>query len=187
VSVPPHAYAAAAGAYLSAPRVQSNLAQCTAHRAATRAYTRVVLRLRAQAEAQAEWDAYYGARAAGHAALAPLGAQWHAPFRSALFRLRRAPLLRVFVPSAEGDWLTDEGVLECEAELAKAGVKGFMREGDVVWDTAIGDEGGCRDLYTNSGLIRLKGILADSYGTINISSYVRPSAPEPSCSPSYRI
>jgi len=78
------------------------------------------------------------------------GSQVHLPlgsnptsgrFRSPLFRLRRAPLLRVFVPSPEGDWLSDAGVLECETELRKAGILPFLRVGDVVWDTALGDEG----------------------------------------------
>ena len=62
-------------------------------------------------------------------------------FRSPLFRLRRAPLLRVFVPSPEGDWLSDAAVLECETELRKAGILPLLRVGDVVWDTALGDEG----------------------------------------------
>ncbi|KAI0067038.1 hypothetical protein BV25DRAFT_1820201 [Artomyces pyxidatus] len=62
-------------------------------------------------------------------------------FRSPLFRLRRAPLLQVFVPSPEGDWLSDSSILECEAELRKAGVLELLRAGDVVWDTAVGDEG----------------------------------------------
>ncbi|KAI0254555.1 hypothetical protein BJV78DRAFT_1185167 [Lactifluus subvellereus] len=62
-------------------------------------------------------------------------------FRSPLFRLRRAPLLRVFVPSPEGDWLSDSGVIECETELRKAGILPLLRVGDVVWDTALGDEG----------------------------------------------
>jgi hypothetical protein len=78
------------------------------------------------------------------------GSQAHLPlgttptsggFRSPLFRLRRAPLLRVFVPSPEGDWLSDAGVLECETELRKAGILPLLRVGDVVWDTALGDEG----------------------------------------------
>jgi hypothetical protein len=78
------------------------------------------------------------------------GSQVHLPlgstptsggFRSPLFRLRRAPLLRVFVPSPEGDWLSDAGVLECETELRKAGILPLLRVGDVVWDTALGDEG----------------------------------------------
>lgn len=78
------------------------------------------------------------------------GSQVHLPlgsnptlggFKSPLFRLRRAPLLRVFVPSPEGDWLSDAGVLECETELRKAGVLPLLRVGDIVWDTALGDEG----------------------------------------------
>ena len=62
-------------------------------------------------------------------------------FRSPLFRLRRAPLLRVFVPSPGGDWLSDKSVLECEAECKRAGVLHLLRFGDVVWDIAVGDEG----------------------------------------------
>ena len=62
-------------------------------------------------------------------------------FRSPLFRLRRAPLLRVFVPSPEGDWLSDKSVLACEEECKRAGVGHLIRLGDVVWDVAVGDEG----------------------------------------------
>ncbi|PFH45526.1 hypothetical protein AMATHDRAFT_71624 [Amanita thiersii Skay4041] len=62
-------------------------------------------------------------------------------FKSPLFRLKRAPLLRVFVPSPDGDWLSDKSVLECEAECRRAGIMGLMRVGDVVWDVAVGDEG----------------------------------------------
>ncbi|KAG7092560.1 hypothetical protein E1B28_008909 [Marasmius oreades] len=61
--------------------------------------------------------------------------------RSPLFKLRRAPLLRVFVTSPEGDWLSDNSVLECEAELDRAGIRDLIRFGDVVWDIAVGDEG----------------------------------------------
>ncbi|KAL0581549.1 hypothetical protein V5O48_000478 [Marasmius crinis-equi] len=61
--------------------------------------------------------------------------------RSPLFRLRRAPLLRVFVPSPDGDWLSDSSVLECEAELKRAGIRSLVRFGDVIWDVAVGDEG----------------------------------------------
>jgi hypothetical protein len=53
----------------------------------------------------------------------------------------RAPLLRVFVPSPEGDWLSDKSVLECEEECKRAGVIHLMKMGDVVWDIAVGDEG----------------------------------------------
>jgi len=67
--------------------------------------------------------------------------QTNLAFRSPLFKLRRAPLLRVFVPSPEGDWLSDKSVLECEAECKRAGVQHLLRLGDVVWDVAVGDEG----------------------------------------------
>lgn len=62
-------------------------------------------------------------------------------FHSPLFHLRRAPLLQVFVPSPEGDWLSDASILECEVELKRAGVVHLLRAGDVVWDVAVGDEG----------------------------------------------
>lgn len=62
-------------------------------------------------------------------------------FRSPLFKLGHAPLLRVFVPNREGIWLSDDGVVRCEQELEKAGVSQFLKVGDVVWDVAIGDEG----------------------------------------------
>ena len=62
-------------------------------------------------------------------------------FRSPLFKLRRAPLLRVFVPSPDGDWLSDNSVLECESQLRRAGVMKLLRPGDIVWDVAVGDEG----------------------------------------------
>jgi hypothetical protein len=79
---------------------------------------------------------------AGSQAHLPLGTTpTSSGFRSPLFRLRRAPLLRVFVPSPEGDWLSDAGVLECETELRKAGILPLLRVGDIVWDTALGDEG----------------------------------------------
>lgn len=67
--------------------------------------------------------------------------QTNLSFRSPLFRLRRAPLLRVFVPSPGGDWLSDRSVLECEAECKRAGILHLLRFGDVVWDVAVGDEG----------------------------------------------
>ncbi|KAH8103341.1 hypothetical protein BXZ70DRAFT_888963 [Cristinia sonorae] len=77
-------------------------------------------------------------------------------FRSPLFRPRRAPLLQVFIPSPEGDWLSDASVLGCEAELKKAGVLHCMRAGDVVWDVAVGDEGNVgRLVWDGSYLIDL--------------------------------
>ncbi|KAJ3737341.1 hypothetical protein DFJ43DRAFT_988013 [Lentinula guzmanii] len=90
-------------------------------------------------------------------------------FRSPLFRPGRAPLLRVFIPSPEGDWLSDASVLECEAELRRAGLlsdkdkrngesKGtnLLRLGDVVWDMAVGDDGNAgRMVWDGSYLIDL--------------------------------
>lgn len=62
-------------------------------------------------------------------------------FKSPLYRLGRAPVLRVFVPSPEGDWLSDASLMECEAELKRSGVTKLLRVGDIVWDVAVGDEG----------------------------------------------
>lgn len=64
-------------------------------------------------------------------------------FESPLFRPGRAALLRVFVPSPDGTWLSDASVVECEAELRRSGtgVTKLLRVGDVVWDAALGDEG----------------------------------------------
>ncbi|XP_006456269.1 hypothetical protein AGABI2DRAFT_195461 [Agaricus bisporus var. bisporus H97] len=77
-------------------------------------------------------------------------------FRSPLFRMRRAPLLRVFVPSPEGDWLSDKSVLECEAECKRAGVTHLLKMGDVIWDIAVGDEGNVgRLVWDGSYLIDL--------------------------------
>ncbi|KIK95790.1 hypothetical protein PAXRUDRAFT_355623 [Paxillus rubicundulus Ve08.2h10] len=64
-----------------------------------------------------------------------------ARFRSPLVRPGRAPLLRVFVPSPDGDWLSDASVVECEAELKRSGVLKLLKVGDVIWDVAVGDEG----------------------------------------------
>lgn len=69
-----------------------------------------------------------------------LGDYADSAFHSPLYRLRRAPLLRVFVPSPDGDWLSDQSVLDCETELKKAGIAHLLRRGDVVWDTAVGDD-----------------------------------------------
>ena len=61
-------------------------------------------------------------------------------FRSPLFKLGHAPLLRVFVPNREGVWLSDDNVIKCEQELNRAGVIPFLKVGDVVWNVAVGDE-----------------------------------------------
>ncbi|KAF8170193.1 hypothetical protein K438DRAFT_1466478, partial [Mycena galopus ATCC 62051] len=73
-----------------------------------------------------------------------------------LVQVKRAPLLRVFVPSPDGDWLSDKSVLECEAELNRAGMLGLLRMGDVVGDIAVGDEGNVgRLVWDGSYLIDL--------------------------------
>ncbi|EKM53278.1 uncharacterized protein PHACADRAFT_259513 [Phanerochaete carnosa HHB-10118-sp] len=86
----------------------------------------------------------------------PSASQLIKTFHSPLFRLRRAPLLQVFVPSPEGDWLSDASVLECEAELKRSGVLHLLRAGDVIWDIAAGDEANAgRLIWDGSYLIDL--------------------------------
>ncbi|KAH9925787.1 uncharacterized protein B0H18DRAFT_1008346 [Fomitopsis serialis] len=160
VSMPSHQFSTLAAEYLHARG--DPLAACC------RAYTRIVLRLRAQAEAEARNPSPVAvtvpqapssppsrrgtslqrgtSRASSRApSRSPsYTTTIQAPIRAAqspLFRLRRAPLLQVFVPSPEGDWLSDESIVTCEEELKKAGVSHLLRAGDVVWDIAIGDEG----------------------------------------------
>ena len=135
---------------------------------ATRAYSRIVVRLRAQAEAVAAHGGIVskfpnspmtGSRtqirgmmsanssrapspsSTGRQSSRPPNGQKGRPvFASPIYQPKRAPLLRVFVPSSE-DWLSDASVLECESELKRAGILHMLRPGDTVWDVAVGDEG----------------------------------------------
>jgi hypothetical protein len=99
-------------------------------RDATRAYNRVVLRLRAQAERDP-------ALFTSNSSLESSESRTELP----VFRLRHAPLLKVFVPSPSGDWLSDSSVQLCESELKYAELTKLLRMGDVVWDIAVGDNG----------------------------------------------
>lgn len=74
-------------------------------------------------------------------------------FNSPLYRVGRAPVLRVFVPSPEGHWLSDSSVVECEAELKRSGVLKLLRVGDIVWDVAVGDEGNLGRLMWDGGYL----------------------------------
>ena len=76
-------------------------------------------------------------------------------FRSPLFRPNRAALLRVFVPSPDGTWLSTSSVEECEAELRRSGtgVAKLLRAGDVVWDVALGDEGNVGRMVWDGGYL----------------------------------
>ncbi|KAF8220840.1 hypothetical protein L208DRAFT_1416054 [Tricholoma matsutake] len=186
VSTPTHEYARVAGLYVHSLSVHPNLRDETLNDmvnymgASCRAYTRVVLRIRAQAEKEASMVRTKGnfrttysppSRTSsptmssfshsnnshisgGHVPSSPNSAV--NALSSPLFRLSRAPLLRVFVPSPDGDWLSDKSVLACEAECRGAGVTPLMRIGDVVWDVAVGDEGNIgRLVWDGSYLIDL--------------------------------
>ena len=165
VSIPTYQYGQIAQNYLQSlgqhpsQRDGSVGDKVRALRAAARAYTRVVLRLRAQLEkdaragksARAQTPPRGSSRSLSRPATpTSIFSHGHGPPRpstpsgglsSPLFRLRRAPLLRVYVPSSNGEWLSDSSVLDCEEELKKAGVLNLLRTGDVVWDVAVGDEG----------------------------------------------
>lgn len=80
-------------------------------------------------------------------------------FRSPLFRTGNAALLRVFVPSPEGAWLSDSSVIECERELKRAGVMPFLKVGDVVHDLAAGDEANTGRLIWDGNYLIVSWIL----------------------------
>jgi hypothetical protein len=135
---------------------------------ATRAYSRIVVRLRAQAEAVIAHGGTISKLSNGpaagprthtrgitstnssrapspssndrHSSRPPNGQRSGTVFASPIYQPRRAPLLRVFVPSPE-DWLSDASVVECESELKRAAILQLLRPGDTVWDIAVGDEG----------------------------------------------
>ena len=96
------------------------------------------------------------------------------PFQSPLFRLRRAPLLQVFVPSPDGDWLSDTSVLECEAELKRAGVLHLMRAGDVVWDVAVGDEANVGRLIWDGNYLIVSLPSAQLYDLLVLTNTIGP-------------
>lgn len=147
VSIPIHRYSEIAeGQASSAKEGKSRIVRLLA--SSTRAYSKVVLRLRAQAEAEASEP--QGMPQAGRPISSLMRAQspspatgrWQQTFHSPLYRIGHAPLLRVFVPSPDGPWLSDPSVLACEKELKRAGILPLMKTGDVVWDTAVSDEAG---------------------------------------------
>jgi len=107
--------------------------RATAMSFATRAYSRIVVRLRAQAEAVISNGGIISKLASGPATMS------RTKFASPIYKPRRAPLFRVFVPSIE-DWLSDAGVVECESELKRAYILHTLRPGDTVWDVAMGGE-----------------------------------------------
>jgi len=80
-------------------------------------------------------------------------------FKSPIYRLGHAPLLRVFVPSPNGAWLSDESVLTCEKELKRAGVLELLQPGDVVWDTAVGEEGNMGRLIWDGNYLIVRRLL----------------------------
>lgn len=147
---------------------------------ATRAYSRIIVRLRAQAEAVMIHGGALSKLPSGHAmgsrahirggiSASPSRAPSPSPyerqssmpsngqrgrmvFTSPIYQPKRAPLLRVFVPSPE-DWLSDASVVECESELNRAGISHMLRPGDAVWDIAVGDEGNAGRMVWNGNFL----------------------------------
>ncbi|PWN32452.1 uncharacterized protein FA14DRAFT_74147 [Meira miltonrushii] len=53
----------------------------------------------------------------------------------------RAATFRVWVPAKDpSGWLSDAELAECEQELYKSGVWPHLKRGDIIWDTAVGDQ-----------------------------------------------
>lgn len=93
---------------------------------------------------------------------APSSSSRYTKFESSLYKPGHAPLLRVFVPSSE-TWLSDEGLLDCEKELKRAGVISLLRVGDVVWDAAVGDEANVGRLIWDGNYLIVSCVWAVSY------------------------
>jgi hypothetical protein len=183
VSTPTHEYARVADLYVKSLSLHPTQRDPTLYdmvrrlTAATRSYSRIVLRLRAHAEKEAASRTVAGrtghsrppsrASSPAHSSFSHGHSQHGQPnssgFRSPLFRLKRAPLLRVFVPSPDGDWLSDKSVLECEAECRRAGIMDMIRFGDVVWDAAVGDEGNVGKLIWDGSYL-IVSVPAASFG-----------------------
>lgn len=140
-------------------------------RASTRAYSRVLSRLRSQPGYRAPVAATASAMtprsaspisASGtasprggnsHFSLSPNVSQGPFSFSSATawapqqqlltpWKPGRAALYRVWVPTSNTVWQTDAEVARCERELFLAGVWSFLKRGDIVWNVAMGDDGG---------------------------------------------
>ncbi|CAO1623521.1 unnamed protein product [Jaminaea pallidilutea] len=52
----------------------------------------------------------------------------------------RAALHRVWVPTVNTAWQSDAEIARCERELFLAGAWSSLRKGDIVWNTAMGDD-----------------------------------------------
>jgi hypothetical protein len=148
---------------------------------ATRAYSRIIVRLRAQAEAVMALGGAVAKLSSGpamgsrthvsssssrapspssqdrHSSRPPNRQRGRMVFASPIYQPKRAPLLRVFVPSSE-EWLSDANVLECESELDRAGIRKMLRPGDAVWDIAVGDEGNAGRMVWDGNFL-LVGVL----------------------------
>ena len=105
-------------------------------RAATRAHSKLVLRLRVQSTIsglQLSVPRWANAGLQG----------------SDLYKRGRAPVLRVWVPTA-GTWMTNEELEECEREIHRADLWGSLKKGDLLRNVAVSD-------IANEGLVIFDG------------------------------
>ncbi|KAG8938125.1 hypothetical protein FRC03_007627, partial [Tulasnella sp. 419] len=100
-------------------------------------------------------------------------------FESPLYRTGYAPLLKVFVPSPDGAWLSTQSVQECEQELQRAGVEKLLEVGDIVWDVAAGQE------YNTGRMIWDGNYLVDLDYTYSLTGDVPENIDSLAFSPSY--
>jgi hypothetical protein len=127
-------------------------------RATTRAYNRVLARLRMQPyfkvpEPRPATVAFASPQHASSASMSNSPPQQQlatrispgeagAPVLPSPWKPGRAALFRVWVPAADpSGWMSDEELARCERQMYECGVwTTALRRGDVVWNTAIGDQ-----------------------------------------------
>jgi hypothetical protein len=95
-------------------------------------------------------------------------------FNSPIYHTRRAPLLRVFVPSHDDKWLTDSNVVECEAELKRAGIAHLLQPGDAVWDVAVGDENNAGRMVWDGTFLLVRIVVSMATKTAIIITHLGP-------------
>lgn len=126
-------------------------------RASTRAWNRVILRLRYQS-------------------LLPSSRcqAWVFPSiataTKGVFKVGRAPSLRVWVPTADGSsWMKDAEVVECEREVWRSGVWSELRRGDVVQNVAVAAFGNAGRLLSDGQYLRDLEYIYDVVGHLPVS------------------
>ncbi|KAI8450298.1 hypothetical protein BY996DRAFT_4229232 [Phakopsora pachyrhizi] len=97
-------------------------------RSSTRAYNKILVRVRSQPMESSDDSDQRG----------DVAETYHLGRRvMPIYRAEKPVILKVWVPSIEGVMSSKE-LVECEKELWKSEIRGFLRTGDVCWNTAIG-------------------------------------------------